>query len=134
MSKNDEKILELKKIIEQRKQELGEKKPFAPVTSCSIDLDGTRYNIHTINDLGSLDFLLVKLHALEMSAKDLGVKINISGFPLEDWLTDLCAKGEALYRKQKEAELKALEKKLDTLLSADKRTELEIDSIADLLK
>ena len=28
----------------------------------------------------------------------------------------------------------ALEKKLDTLLSADKRTELEIDSIADLLK
>jgi hypothetical protein len=37
-------------------------------------------------------------------------------------------------QKAEEDNLKALEKKLSTLLSEDKKTEMELDSIANLLK
>mgnify|MGYP001126958779 CR=1 FL=1 len=46
MSKNDDKILELKKQIEAKKASLGPIKRFAPLTSCSLELNGTRYNLH----------------------------------------------------------------------------------------
>lgn len=136
MSKNDEKILALKKTIEKRKDELGKKEPFAPVTSCSLDFEGARYNLHTINDMNTLAYIMCKLHALEIAAADLGIDVSalvLSGFSVSDWMHDLKAKVSLVKRQAKENELKAFEKKLDALLSADKKTELEIDSIAALL-
>lgn len=136
MSKNDEKILALKKTIEKRTEELGKKEPFAPLTSCSLDFEGTRYNLHAINDMNTLAYIMCKLHTLEMAAADLEIDtsaIVLSGFPVSDWIHDLKAKVSIVKRQEKESELKAFEKKLDALLSADKKTELEIDSIAELL-
>lgn len=136
MSKNDEKILTLKKTIEKRKEELGKKEPFAPLTSCSLDFEGTRYNLHAINDINTLAYIMCKLHTLEMAAADLEIDMSLlvlSGFPVSDWMHDLKAKVSIVKRQEKESELKAFEKKLDALLSADKKTELEIDSIAELL-
>lgn len=136
MSKNDEKILALKKTIEKRKEELGKKEPFAPLTSCSLDFEGTRYNLHAINDMNTLAYIMCKLHALEMAATDLEIDSSmlvLSGFSVSDWMHDLKAKTALVKRQTKENELKAFEKKLDALLSADKKTELEIDSIAELL-
>lgn len=136
MSKNDEKILTLKKTIEKRKEELGKKEPFAPLTSCSLDFEGTRYNLHAINDMNTLAYIMCKLHALEMAATDLELDSSmlvLSGFPVSDWMHDLKAKIAMVKRQAKENELKSFEKKLDALLSADKKTELEIDSIAELL-
>lgn len=136
MSKNDEKILTLKKTIEKRKEELGKKEPFAPLTSCSLDFEGTRYNLHAINDINTLAYIMCKLHTLEMAAADLEIDMSLlvlSGFPVSDWMHDLKAKVSIVKRQAKESELKAFEKKLDALLSADKKTELEIDNIAELL-
>lgn len=136
MSKNDEKILTLKKTIEKRKEELGKKEPFAPLTSCSLDFDGTRYNLHAINDMNTLAYIMCKLHALEMAAMDLEIDSSmlvLSGFSVSDWMHDLKAKVSLVKRQTKENELKVFEKKLDALLSADKKTELEIDSIAEML-
>lgn len=135
MNQNDEKILSLKKLIEERKKELGEKRKFAPITSCSIELDGQRYNLNTLAR-GGLNLILVKLRSYEMAAEDLDLPdmIYISGFTTRDWIADIQAKLEILSRKAKEAQLKELEDKLNTMLSEDKRTELELDSIAALLK
>lgn len=136
MSKNDEKILALKKTIEKRKEELGKKEPLAPLTSCSLDFEGTRYNLHAINDMNMLAYIMCKLHTLEMAAADLELDesaLVLSGFAVSDWMHDLKAKAALVKRQAKEAELKAFEKKLDALLSADKKTELEIDSIAEML-
>lgn len=136
MSKNDEKILTLKKTIEKRKEELGKKEPFAPLTSCSLDFEGTRYNLHAINDMNTLAYIMCKLHTLEMAAADLELDASmlvLAGFPVSDWMHDLKAKVSLVKRQTKENELKAFEKKLDALLSADKKTELEIDNIAELL-
>ena len=68
-----------------------------------------------------------------MSAKNLGICLEISGYNIEEWITDIKCKIEIFEYKKKEAELKALEVKLDKMLSNEKRTELELDEITALL-
>lgn len=132
MSKNDERVLQLKKIIDEKKSELKEVKRFTPLTNCVLSLENQKYNLNVLQ-LDDLKWLLVKLNMYLMSAKDLNVKLEISGYNIEDWLEDTKSKIEILEHKKKESELKELEKELDKLLSDEKRTELELDKIAELL-
>ena len=59
--------------------------------------------------------------------------MEISGCNIAEWITDIKCKIEIFEYKRKEAELKALEAKLDKMLSDEKKTELELDEIAALL-
>jgi len=81
----------------------------------------------------NLLFILENTSAIK--GKDLDIKVcNISGYTVQDWITDIKSRIDVLAQKIEEDNLKALEKKLETLLSDDKRTSLELDSIEALLK
>lgn len=70
-----------------------------------------------------------------MSAKDLGMDdFEISGYSVISWIKDIKSKLEISNVKKQQSDLKAMERKLDKLLSDDKKTELELDDIAALLK
>lgn len=135
MNKNDNRILELKKQIEFKKKAIAEKKiRFAPETNCIIDIDGTTLNLNVCSS-DTLMLLLVKLNSYRMSAIDLGMAdFEISGYSVNTWIKDIKAKLDTLNLKKEESDLKTLESKLDKLLSEDKKTELELDEIAALLK
>lgn len=135
MSKNDDRILELKKQIEEKKTTLTEKTTkFSPETNCILILDGTTYNLNVLND-ESLTFLKIKLYTYKMAVIDMKITdFKISGYSLDNWIGDINKKLETHEVKQKQNELKAMEAKLDKLLSEDKKTELELDDIAALLK
>lgn len=132
---NDQKILELKKQIEEKKKLVNKSQRFTPITNCSIELDGTRYNIHTLNRTSAIS-LLVKLGALLMSAINLGLEEEyvISGYKVNDWLEDIKAKMENINRAEEENKLRAMESKLDQLLSNEKKVELELGEIEAMLK
>lgn len=132
MNKNDERVLQLKKIIDEKKSELKAVKRFTPLTNCVLNLENRNYNLNVLQ-LDDLKLLLVKLNMYLMSAKDLNVELNISGYSIEDWMTDVKFKMEIFEHKKKECELKVLEAKLDKMLSDEKKTELELDEIAALL-
>lgn len=132
MSKNDERVLQLKKIIDEKKSELKAVKRFTPLTNCILNLEDKNYNLNVLQ-LDDLKLLLVKLNMYLMSAKDLDVELDISGYSIEDWMMDIKSKMEIFEYKKKESELKALEAKLDKMLSDEKKTELELDEIAALL-
>lgn len=134
MSKNDDKILLLKKQIDEKKAALGKVKRFAPITSCSVELDGTRYNLHACSK-EQLIFLACKMELLSAAAENIGYEGQcvVSGFSTCDWAVDIAAKLAVIDQKDEEAKLKALEVKLDKLLSDDKKTELELAEIAALL-
>lgn len=132
MSKNDERVLQLKKVIEEKRSELKTVKKFLPITNCILDLEGQKYNLNVLHPY-DLRLLLVKVNMYLMSAKDLGIKLEISGYNIEDWITDINNKIEIFEYKQKESKLKTLETKLDKMLSDEKKTELELDEIAALL-
>lgn len=135
MSKNDDRILELKKQIDIKKKMLIEKKVrFTPETNCVLELDGVKYNLNVCAD-DALAMLMIKLNAYVMSAKDLNIPVpKISGYSINMWINDIKSKLAVSTLKREENELKKMESKLDKLLSDDKKTELEIDEIAALLK
>ena len=132
MSKNDERVLQLKKIIDEKKAELKVAKRFAPLTNCVLSLDNQNYNLNVLQ-LDDLKLLLVKLNMYLMSAKDLKITLEISGYNIAEWIVDVKSKIEIFEYKKKESELKTLETKLDKMLSNEKKTELELDEIAALL-
>ena len=134
MSKNDEKILLLKKQIEEKKLQLGEVIRFYPVTNCILNLDDITYNINTL-DKDKLTFLMIKLNVLDMSRQNLGIEdFTISGYIIVAWMTDIKNRINIINRKEEENKLKQLESKLTKMLSDEKKTELELDEIADLLR
>lgn len=133
MSKNDERVLQLKKIIDEKKLELKSAKRFVPLTNCVLNLEGLSYNLNVLQ-LDDLKLLLVKLNMYLMSGNDLDIGVNISGYSVAEWMSDVKYKIEILEHKKKESELKVLEAKLDKMLSDEKKTELELDEIATLLK
>ena len=79
--------------------------------------------------------VMVKLNSYLMSAKDLGIEqyFSISGYTITDWLSDTNSRFDILSVKDEERKLKEMEDKLDKLLSDDKKTELELKNIEDLL-
>ena len=135
MSKNDDRILELKKQIEAKKKTIAEKKiRFTPETNCVLNIDGVIFNLNVCSD-SDLLLLLVRLHSYQMAALDLGIDhFEISGYSVTTWVDDIKSKLDVLTAKKGEADLKRMESKLDKLLSEDKKTELELDEIAALLK
>ena len=131
-TKNDERVLQLKQVIDKKKSELKGSKRFAPLTNCVLDLEGQKYNLNVLK-FDDLQLLLVRLNMYLMSAKDLGINLEVSGYNIAEWITDIKCKIEIFEYKKKEAELKTLEPKLDKMLSDEKKTELELDEIAALL-
>ena len=135
-NQNDSKILKLKEQIETKKSELKKAKKFSPITNCSLELDGQRYNLNVLDEQKTL-VLMTRVNIYKMSFDNLKLDeehLCISGYTLSDWLTDLRARYEHLSLKEQEANLKAMEAKLDKMLSDEKKVELELDSIADMLK
>lgn len=137
MSKtNDERIIKLKKQIEDKKTVLKTKnKRFAPITNCNLEIEGNKYNIHALNRQ-ELVPLLVKLTTHLNTAKSIGVLDDyvIRNFNISDWVSDLTSKLENIKIQEETNELKALENKLTKMLSTDKQAELELDRIEGLLK
>lgn len=130
MSKNDEKVLQLKQQIEEKKKALSKIKKFTATTNCSINFEGSQININTLQKEGLVQ-LYVKLNALQQSATDLGLldDFNISGYNISEWVEDVKNKLEALTIKQEEFKLKQMETRLTQLLSDDKKVELELEEI-----
>jgi len=133
MSKNDETILQLKGKIAEKKAKLIKSK-FIPVTNLIINFRGTTYNLNVLNKENIL-YLMVELNALRLSEVDLKLDnvTTISGYKLLEWLNDLTKKLEIVIYKEQEDELKTMEAKLDKLLSDEKKTELELNDIANFL-
>lgn len=135
-TKNDERILILKKQIEDKKKELGKQPRFSPVTTCMFNHQGNRINIHALTSIKDINAMLVYFNMYAMSAEDMEINcedIIFDGFAVTDWIEDLKSKKAVIEYTTKKEQLTALEKKLDKLLSDDKKTELEIDAIADLI-
>ena len=132
---NDIKIMELKEQIVVKRDKLNAIKKFSPVTNCSIELDGVRYNIQVLTR-EQLILLLVKLNSYFYSAKSLELLDDyiISGYKAEEWIVDMKARLDIISRKEEEKKLKEMEIKLDRMLSNEKKTELELSDIAEMLK
>lgn len=134
-TQNDALIMVLKDKIEKKKKKLGSKVKFEPKTTCIIELFGEKINIHTLR-IGSIEPYLLMLKSMVDACDYSPVSSTsciMSGFTLEDWYNDFVSKYNSLKYADDAAELVKLEKKLDAMLSNDKKIELEIEEISKLL-
>ena len=131
---NDDKIMLLKSQIADKKKGLKGKKKFSPLTNCSIELDGVRLNLQVLNREG-LTHLLVKLNSYLLSAVDLGLdeEYVISGYLIDQWITDIKLKLEILKYEEEDRKLKLLESKLHVLLSSERQVSLAIEEIESMI-
>lgn len=135
MSKNDAKILQLKNLIEKKKEEVEKASiTFRPTTNFVLIQNGQSLNLHTCT-VEQLKLKAIELYNTERGALALGFEdMSINGFKICDWLSDIRNKIDQLELAQKKKDLKLMEAKLDTMLSEEKKIELELDDIANLLK
>ena len=131
---NDEKIMQLKFQIGEKKKNLKTKKRFTPLTNCSIEIDGIRLNLQVLNK-ENLIHLLVKLNSYLLSAVDLGLdeEYVISGYIIDQWITDIKLKLEILKYEEEDRKLKLLESKLHVLLSNERQVSLAIEEIESMI-
>lgn len=130
MSKNDDKILDLKAQIEKKKREIGIVRNFNPSTNCILNIDNINYNIHTFSK-SQIIHMLVKLNSMMMSAKDLGLEdqLEFNGYNISLWIEDLMKLLNITNIRQEQVKLVQMEKRLTEMLSDNKKIELELDEI-----
>lgn len=130
---NDNKILELRKQIEVKKSKLSQINKYNYLTNLVLDLDGQKYNLNVLK-VKDLNLLLIRLNAYRLSALDLKINCIICEYNVCNWMDDIKAKIDLLSRKAEEVKLKAMEDRLVELLSNEKKVELEINEMEELLK
>lgn len=138
MVNNDARIEALKKIIEEKKANIAEKdQPVKFITKKILNFEGV---VHNFNVLAKSDIavLIGKLmgigHGLSTYDEDLFEYAIIDGHHISDWVSDLNAQIQSIIVKEEKKTLKALEAKLDTYFSEDKKVQMELDEIESLLK
>lgn len=133
MSKNDQEIMLLRQQIADKKEKLAKNKNFSPETNCSLLYNQVRYNLHALARTDIIDLLIV-LNGMLISCKDLGIEnYKLSGYSLEAWISDLRQKLAIIDQREEKSRLEVLEQKLESLLSGEKKTELEIENIKKIL-
>ena len=137
-SKNDEKIVQLKAIVAQKRKELGEEPKFRPITTCQFKMDlAFNTNIHTLNNVQSANNALMYLGLYELAAEKAGLspdEVQINGFSLPEWRKDILARKSLIEYQLRKRELTCLEEKLDGMLSEAMKNAVSLDQIEELLK
>lgn len=142
MSNIDSKINELFETIKHKKAELVqlEKESRAAwATNCSISLgEHTPINIQTAKDSVVLTIvreLLIHRQYTQEASKLLGLSFDdkYQNFSYDDWVADCKKRLSVLSIKDKRTQLDDFEKRLDKIVSPERRRELELQSITSSL-
>ena len=132
---NDSKIMTLKTQIAEKRTKLDGIKKFSPITNCSLEFKGERYNLRTLQK-DKIISLMVELNIYKLSAKDLGLleEFKISMYKTEDWITDLRGRLDDVTLNDEFKKLNLMEEKLSSMLSEEKKNELELADIEKSLE
>lgn len=130
--KNDEKILLLKKQIEEKKAKIEKNKRFNPITNCVLTFKGQTYNLNVLTQ-DELKLLYIELDLVHDKMREIDWNLSLSGYPIVAWLEDIKDKLSVLQIRDEMTKLKQMEQKLSDLLSDGKKIELEINAIEEML-
>ena len=139
VNKNDNRILELKKKIEQERATLKESNSrFQPITSCILEFAGQKYNLNAMS-ANDLLLLLSLLSVIEQANTEIAEEMQFikpatgNGYSLAEWITDIRKKLDQVLYREKKAKLDKLEKQLTDLLTGETQTKLKVDNLEDEL-
>ena len=138
VNKNDDRILELKKKIEEERKNLKEvNSRFQPITSCILEFAGQKFNLNAMS-ANNLSLLLGLLTVIKNATVEIAKKIpinpaTIGDYLLDEWIADVQNKLDQVLYREKKAKLDKLEKQLTDLLTGETQTKLIVDNLEDEL-
>ena len=139
VNKNDNRILELKKKIEQERATLKESNSrFQPITSCILEFAGQKYNLNAMS-ANDLLLLLGTLSVMEQVTTKVAEEMQfikpatVNGYLLTEWIIDIRKKLDQVLYREKKATLDKLEKQLTDLLTGETQTKLKVDNLENEL-
>jgi len=138
-SEKDKLVDELFEIIQKKKEEIKKIEKPDWKTNCSfvsplLPTSQPR-NLRVLTDISELtamvsDLLVVKdYNSKAAEILDVDATINWNGSTIEDWISDIKTRVSIVNIAKKKKELDALEKRLDKLVSKEKREEMELAAI-----
>jgi hypothetical protein len=140
MSKNDTKIKEILKAIEDKKKNLGEKPKWDFNTNLILTLDSTNYNINTLS-IKQCVVVLIKLETMNFHISKMCERLNIdlvspleSAYSVREFVEDLELRVKILKYSEQVKELEVLERQVLALRSEDAKVADELSSILGKLK
>lgn len=135
----DTKVTEMLKQIQVKKQDLEKSEVVLKQswkTNCSINLNNVNYNIQTLKEDSVIQLMsdllkeqFFKQKALELLERD--DMIKVSNFTMEDWIFDLKKRLTTISLKKQKEQLEKMEEKLNSLVSPEKKREMEIQLLSD---
>lgn len=140
-------VLQLLQTVEEKKKQIGNAERPSWKTNCSFGFDShnpnNRINIQTIRDLDVLVTIHAHLNSLYLNYQRSLGDLNIDeseapfvylGYSLDDWLSDVQTRINALRIKLKKEELTKLEARVNALVSPEQRREIELKQLMEDLK
>lgn len=138
--KQDEKVLQLMKIVEEKKTKIASAGRPQWKTSCALKVGvNERKNIQVETSLPELislaSFVKKEEYGHMQACMALGVvnELLLDGYTVGDWITDIKTRISQVQISSEKKNLAALEKQLAGLVSEGARREIEIEELEKLL-
>ena len=138
-TKIDNKVLELFNKVKEKQRKISANERVSWETNCSFgySTEGVhdRVNLQVITDLAKLadiwGYLVTKEFTYEQFRKDFSFDLPLKwlGYKISDWQKDIKTRVNQLQLSNERKELKALETRLDSLITVDQRREMELAAI-----
>lgn len=127
MNKNDERIIDLRNKLEEKREWLKNNKPQIKLnTNCIFTMFGLTYNLHVMNEF-ELEILYSWLLGLDND------KLILNGYEVKSWLEDI----KTILIKQdyykQASDIDKISKRLEQLMSNDCKVEIELDELSKLI-
>lgn len=142
-SVTDNKIQELFKIVQKKKEEIIQAEKPNWFTNLSFGYDKSssqRTNIQVVSDVNELvnivGFIIDKKESFDKAQKLLGTneKFTWLGYSDTEWISDIKTRINKIQISKKKHELNELENRLSSLISPELRAQMELEEISKLLE
>lgn len=141
----DELVLDLLKEVQKQKLEIEKAEKPTWETNCAfrfnVDTAHSIINIQIITDVRKLKEILAFLIEREKASKEAAKRLGLEdeaftwlGFTVAEWEADLVTRVNIIQITAKRKKLAETEQKLNSLVSPEKKAELELQAIAEFLK
>ena len=136
MGNTDKVTLKLLATVAEKRAEISKAEKPTWNTNCNFTFtDGTRFNLHTVNNedviLRALSSMIVHKNAWREAIEIMGSKAEFewNGFTFDEWVEDFKTRLTKVNIEKKKKDLEKLQKRLDAVITPELKAKMELEAI-----
>ena len=135
----DDMVTQLLTKVRQLKEQIADTERYAWRTNCSFQLKGVNYSLQVVSDTALLGALMGNIKAECRDFEEGCIAVGIPkeevptfkffGYTVEAWQSDIQARYKKITVKNKRDQLAKMEERLNSVMSPELRTKIELEAI-----